>query len=165
MKLEIGGGLKPNKKDYKQCDIRCLQHIDFCCSALDIQKYIDNNTVTHIYARHFLEHLTFDEGERLLNIFYDILVVGGEVNIIVPNIMFHINQWINYRHNKNHFNHAKAGFWGWQQGGHLKQIEYDIHKSGYDGDSIIELVKSIGYRDYRLWNKSTDRDLNITFNK
>lgn len=165
MKLEIGGGLKPKKPTYKQCDIRCLKNIDFCCNALDLKKHIEDNTVTHIYARHFFEHLTFDEGYQLLKIFYDILVIGGEVNLILPNITFHINQWINHRNDPTEFIHAKAGFWGWQIGGHTRQIEYDIHKSGYDDKSIIDLVQSIGYINCQVWNKTLDRDLDITFNK
>lgn len=177
MKLEVGGGERPRKKGWKQCDIRNFPHIDFCCNAMSIKEYVQNNTVTHIYTRHFLEHMTFDEGENLLKIWYDILKPGGKVELSVPNIMFHIDQWLNRRNKicpvsgvKKEFRHAKAGFWGWQgydkQGRSNKRVvEFDIHKSGYDEQSMKELVESIGYVNYQSLMPVTDQNLHVIFYK
>ncbi len=161
MKLEVGGGEKPIRPHWKQCDIRNLPTVDFCCNALDIKKQIPNNTVEIIYSRHFLEHMTFIEGEKLLTDWYDILKPTGCVELEVPNITFHINQWINNRNDPKQIKHAKAGFWGWQGKNPKRQVEFDLHKAGYDKQEIRELITRIGFINFKSLNPETSPHLHI----
>lgn len=163
-KIEIGAGETPRKNGYKICDIRNLPNVDFCCNAIDLDQYVESNSVTDIYARHFIEHLTFDETNKLMNVFNKILISGGRVEIIVPNIVFHINQWINSRHNKQSFRHAKAGFWGWQRI-HNDKSYWDVHKSGYDKESIKEIITQKGFVEFFSHKPETDPHLHVTFKK
>lgn len=158
MNIEFGGGTKPIKKKYKQCDIRNLKNIDFNCHALEIKQFVENNTVDNIFSRHFLEHLSFSEGVRLLKIFLDILKPGGNVQMILPNMTFHINQWL-CRKSVSEFNWSKAGFWGWQK------HEYDFHKSGYDESSLREIVEKIGFNNFISLNMEDSPHLNVKFQK
>ena len=158
MNIEFGSGGRPTHHDYKQCDIRCLSNIDFCCHSLDIQKYIKNNTVDNIFSRHFFEHLTFDEGKKLLVIWHEILKIGGCVHMMLPNMSFHVRQWID-RSNSKEFNWAKAGFWGWQR------HSDDLHKSGYDINSIKSLVLKSGFPNFSSLKDESHQDLDITFYK
>ena len=58
MKLEVGAGEKPIRPHWKQCDIRNLPTVDFCCNALDIKKQIPNNTVETVSYTHLRAHET-----------------------------------------------------------------------------------------------------------
>jgi len=163
MKLEIGCGSTPRKTGYQTCDIRCLSNINFCCNAIDLDKHIEENTVTHIYARHFMEHLTFYEADLFLNVLYKILKPQGEIEIIVPNMTFHINQWINKRNDKKQFQHAKAGFWGWQRG--KDENYWDVHKSGYDKETIQELISKHKFINFKSRNSEDNPHLHVFFYK
>ncbi len=54
MKIEFGAGESPEYPKYKKCDIRDLDGIDFVCNAWEIDSHVEENTVDHIYSRHFL---------------------------------------------------------------------------------------------------------------
>ena len=67
MKIEFGCGETPTKEGFMTCDIRDVPGVDFACPAWDIDKHVESNTVTDIFSRHFFEHLTFKQGEYLLD--------------------------------------------------------------------------------------------------
>lgn len=158
MNIEFGGGLRPIKKNYKQCDVRNLPGVDFCCNAIDIGNFIASNTVDNIFSRHFFEHLSFSEGKKFLNVCFSILKPGGTVHLILPNILFHIEQWLS-RESNQQFNWSKAGFWGWQR--HSE----DFHKSGYDKYSLEQLISQCGYVEFISLNLDSSPHLNTTFKK
>ena len=66
--IEIGGGETPARSSlgYLNCDIRNLPSVDIKCHAKDIGQYFDENSIDIIYARHFLEHLTWEELDSFL---------------------------------------------------------------------------------------------------
>jgi predicted SAM-dependent methyltransferase len=163
MKLEIGCGDSPSKKNYKYCDIRCLPHIDYCCHVLNLNKFIKPNTLTHVYARHFLEHLTFKEANDTLRMLYVMMKDQGEIELIVPNILFHINQWINKKHIVKEFNHSKAGFWGWQR--EENKNYWDVHKSGYDIDTMKNFIENLGYVNFISLLDNNNQHLHVKFYK
>ena len=164
IQIEIGGGETPRKKGYKICDIRNLPNVHFCCNAIDLDKYVEPSSVTDVYARHFMEHLTFAESDKLMDVLKNILVSGGRAEIIVPNMTFHINQWINLKHDKKSFEHAKAGFWGWQRVLNDKSY-WDVHKSGYDKDTIKSMILNKGFVDFCSHNAESNPHLHVTFRK
>lgn len=155
MQLEFGCGERPTRPGYSTCDIRDLPGIDYVCNAWDINQHIESNTVTHIWSRHFLEHLTFAQGRMWLSACLDILTPGGEQTICLPNMRFHIQQWLN----GNNLEHARAGFWGWQREGDTEL--WDVHKSGYTDDHLIALVTELGYKNARSIRSQTDKHLEI----
>ena len=137
-KLEFGCGSKKPKEGFCGVDIREFSSVKYVCNAWEIDKYIAANTITEIYSRHFFEHLTFAQANLTLKAWNKILVVGGIVQIIVPDIEYHIKQFLNpnpsepseTNTNWTVLQHAIAGFWGWQRDGETKM--WDVHKSGYD---------------------------------
>jgi predicted SAM-dependent methyltransferase len=139
MNIEFGCGETPTKPGYKTCDIRNLPGVNYVCPAWDIGKYVGKNTVDNIWSRHFFEHLTFVQGEKVLDIWFDILKPGGSMEMMLPNMEYHIKQWIE-RKTEKEFKHAQAGFWGWQRGD-----DWDTHKSGYDAQSLERLLKQKGF--------------------
>ena len=146
MKIEFGCGDNPTKKDFKTCDIRNLPGIDFVCPAWEIDNLVSSNSVNEIFSRHFFEHLTFVQGRITLAKWYQILKPNGYLEMILPNMEFHIEQWIR-RKNKKELMWAQAGFWGWQREGNLDV--WDIHKSGYDFEILREILKENNFREIK----------------
>lgn len=134
MNIEFGCGDNPTKLGYKTCDIRNLPGIDFVCVAWEIDNLVAHNSVDNIFSRHFFEHLTFAQGRKTLNAWYNIMKPGALCEMSLPNIDHHIKQWID----KKDIEHAKAGFWGWQREGETET--WDVHKSGYNFDTLSCLL-------------------------
>lgn len=147
MQLEFGPGDRPRKLDYIGVDIRPGPTVKYLCAAWEISAHVAANSVTDIYSRHFLEHLTWQQADQTLRVWYDILGPGGRLEIIVPNIAYHIQQWIEARRppvndkKQNIFRQAVEGLWGQQTGGEL----WDIHKSGYDWPLLQQRLEEIGF--------------------
>ena len=159
MNIEFGCGANPKQAGYKTCDIRNLPGIDYVCSAIDIADHCDHNSVDNIFSRHMFEHLTFHAGELHLEACMKILVSGGELRMMLPNIEFHARQWLSK--DPAVMEHAKAGFWGWQR--EVEEGEdWDIHKSGYDFNSLNELLLRKGFINIQRNKSLKHKHLSIT---
>jgi len=170
MKIEFGCGATPTKKDFLTCDIRELPGIDYVCPAWEISEHVASGSIAEIFSRHFLEHLTFVQAEKLVNVWYKILKPSGVCELLVPNMDFHINQWIHAFQNgintdkdKNKLKHACAGFWGHQREGEYQV--WDVHKSGYNQHTLTELFVNAGFVDAINHRKNTNKHLHMSFTK
>ena len=146
LRLEFGCGEAQPKEGYVGVDIRPFPGVRYICNAWEIIDYVGPSSVTSIYSRHFFEHLTFPQADMTLNAWSAILKPGGKLQIIVPDIMYHIRQFLSPDGQAPSATnpkwtlrqHALAGFWGWQREGDTKN--WDVHKSGYDYALIEEKV-------------------------
>lgn len=134
LELEFGSGETPTRKGCKTVDIRDVPGVDYVCTAWEIDTLVEENTVDYIYSRHFFEHLTFSQGIKTLASWKKILKPTGTIEMIIPNMSFHIHQWVS----RSNVERAKEGFWGKQRGDDTET--WDLHKSGYDRDSLEELL-------------------------
>jgi predicted SAM-dependent methyltransferase len=159
MKLEFGCGEKPTKQGFKTCDVRDLPGIDFVCQAWDIDKHVAENSVDEIFSRHFFEHLTFNQGEVMLDKWKKILKSNGKCEMMLPNLMYHIRQWMS----KTNLDHAKAGLWGWQRG-EFDDV-WDIHKSGYDRELLTNLLLEKGFVNIKSLASDSSKHLHLEFYK
>ena len=157
MKIEFGAGETPTKTDFLQQDIRAVEGIDFVCAAWDIDKPVNLNSVDEIFSRHFFEHLTFRQGEYLLEVWHKILKPGGRVEMMLPNMLCHVHQWINGdpRAAENIYGHQRGEF----------EDTWDTHKSGYDAYSMQELVERKNFVRYKSFNKDKSKHLHVEFYK
>ena len=155
MKIEFGCGETPRHPEFKTCDVRDVPGVDFVCPAWDIDKQIKKNTVDEIFSRHFFEHLTFAQGKVVLSKWYKILKTGGKMEMILPNLDFHIKQWIA----KSDLTHAQAGFYGWQRGEF--DDTWDTHKSGYNYETLSQLLNAHKFRDITRLKTPKGRHLHI----
>ena len=140
MKIEFGCGENPSKHDFMTCDIRSLPGIDYVCNSWDIDKLIKSEEVEYIYSRHFFEHLTLSQAKRTLKAWGRVLANGGKVEMVVPNMDYHIGQYIltrllPFQSFNSILKHSEAGFWGWQRETDFDE-SWDIHKFGYNYTTI-----------------------------
>jgi len=136
VRLDIGCGTKV-KEGYIGVDCVDLPNVNCVCNAWDIGDYYTANSVDAIHCRHSFEHYTFQQGVCALTAWHKILKTGGELNIIVPNIDYHMQQILahdtwndisNWGFNDiTNIEHALGGLYGWQVEG-----VFDVHKSGYN---------------------------------
>lgn len=145
------------RNGYLHCDVRKLPGLNFICNAWEVSKYV--RKLTDIYTRHMLEHLTAMEVQATLLDWYKALAIGGKLYIVVPNLDFHIQQWLNAKWNETSLKNKKsnarygfAGFYGWQRECDPRKPDYnstywDVHKSGYNEKNLAFLLKRAGYLD------------------
>lgn len=142
IKLNIGCA------DYKipgfiNIDIRETTATDIVTAAWNLYMY-GSKTVSAIYCRHTFEHLDLNEAVLTLVEWRRVLVDGGTVNIIVPDLEFHCKQLLERANDSKELSHALAGFYGWcnsSRGGHA----YDVHKWGYTQKTLTAMLSEHGF--------------------
>ena len=89
LKLNVGCG-KVKFPDWVNIDIEPDADL-----VIDVTKGLpfDDNSVDFIYCEHVLEHLTSDEGEKVLREFYRCLKVGGVLRIAMPDLNYIIQKY------------------------------------------------------------------------
>lgn len=167
-RLEFGCGpsLTPG---YTGVDIRFFKGVTFICNAWQIDKYVQQQSVSEIRSRHFFEHLTFAQGRRVLQVWHKLLRPGGSLQLIIPDIDYHVRQIVNTPEDSSEINpkvtniqHGIAGLYGWQRGGFRE--EWDTHKSGYTFKMLNSLLHENNFKAIQRmpdapWN------LNVTAHK
>lgn len=144
IKLEIGAGKKP-RTDFITCDIRDLENVDVKCDTKNLP--YENGTVDEIYSRHLIEHFSFRDFLIVLKEWNRVLKIDGEVYIICPNLMWHLEQIVNGSHEsfftkergKNDRYWGFGSLFGWQQN------EHDFHKFGYYFELLKDVLEKMGF--------------------
>lgn len=154
-KLDFGCGRKKPLPGFVGADIRPFPWVKYVCNAWEIDKHVPPDSISEIYSRHFFEHLTFAQADLTLQAWDRILIPGGMLQIIVPDIEYHIKQFLTPNSltpsetnpKWTVLEHALAGFWGWQNEGEEKF--WDVHKSGYDFRCLEMKLLQHGFSDIR----------------
>ena len=143
---------------YLNLDCRKTEATDFVCQA-DFISVARPGSVCEIYLRHMFEHLVRNVARKALIHWLDLLVPGGLVQIIVPDIEFHAHQLLGQAVSnfEDQQSHAFAGFWGWRdesRGGNRE----DAHRWGYIERSLKQLLAECGYVSIRRLHKGIDTE-------
>jgi predicted SAM-dependent methyltransferase len=154
VRLDVGCGtrLRPG---HVGVDVRALPGVGIVCDAWELDARVPPHSVKSIYCRHFFEHLTFAQGRRTLAAFHRVLRPGGGLQVIVPDIRWHMRQFLEAKPGSRSAanarwsarRHALAGFWGWQHDGEREL--WDVHKSGYDQAALAEALTAAGFARVR----------------
>jgi predicted SAM-dependent methyltransferase len=81
-KLHIGSGPLV-REGWTNVDLELHDGVDF---VLDVREGLPFHDVSYIYAEHFIEHLTHDEGLRFLKECRSALEAGGVLRLSTPNL-------------------------------------------------------------------------------
>ena len=124
---------------YATCDIRDLPDVDYVCSADQLP--FEEKSVEEVYSRHVVEHFALKEFLVVLKEWNRVLKKGGEVYIICPNLLWHLQQILDGSHDSFHTKERGKNdrYWGFGSLFGCQQDEYDIHKFGY----YFELLRDI----------------------
>lgn len=145
-KIEIGAG-KNKREGYESCDIRDIPGVDHVCKADELP--FKDGEVDEVYSRHVVEHFTLKEFLKTISEWNRVLKVGGEIYIICPNLLWHLDQIVKGSHEsfytkergKNDRYWGFGSLFGWQQD------EYDVHKFGYYFELLRDILVDMGFED------------------
>lgn len=146
MKLEIGCGRSP-RKGYRTCDIRNLPNIDYVCSADKLP--FENEKIDEIYSRHLVEHFSLKEFLKVLQEWNRVLKPNGELYIICPNMLWHLEQIVKGDH-KSFYSKDRGSndrYWGFGSLFGWQQDEFDVHKFGYYFELMKDILEDFGFGD------------------
>jgi predicted SAM-dependent methyltransferase len=150
MRLDVGCGPKV-RPGHVGVDVRALPGVGIVCDAWELDARLAPHSVESIYCRHFFEHLTFAQGRRTLQGFHRVLRPGGELQVIVPDLRYHMRQYLEAKPStRSDANakwsarqHALASLFGWQRDGEREL--WDVHKAGYDQATLTEALIAAGF--------------------
>lgn len=154
--FDVGCGPSP-APNHIGCDTRALPEVSIVCRAWELSRF--TKQATRVYSRHTLEHLTLGELRLTLEDWHRALRKNGEIEVIVPNLDFHITQWQRavwsadeLSRNKSDARYALAGFYGWQRECDPKERNYnqsywDVHKMGFSAKSLRYFLMEAGFTD------------------
>ena len=141
VKIEIGGGETPRMKKYnfKNMDVRKTAGVDIVGKAWELSDKFGMNNIGYIYTRHVLEHLAEYELEKTFSDWKEVTQSGCVIEIIVPNISFHISQMLFLNEKSLAYSHCIAGFNGWQRC--EGQNYWDVHKNIFTEKRLLLLLQ------------------------
>jgi predicted SAM-dependent methyltransferase len=157
--IELGAGDKRGKGEWLTIDMT-----ETCDIYWDLRRGIPfpDGSVKKIYSSHFLEHLSFMEGQQFLDECKRALVPDGSFSICVPNARIYIEAYTKGT------SLDTTTFFGYEAAyNHTTRIDYvnytaymaGEHKYMFDEENIVFILKSKGFRNVRLRDFDPSVDL------
>jgi SAM-dependent methyltransferase len=124
-----------------------------------------DETAEAIYASHLLEHLYYNEAQRLLNDCYRVLQPGGVLRLVVPDLQSVLEEYcgatpfdgerdapaftlradrVNERLGLRHIEAPRGGV---AIRIYKALTDFDVHKWMYDTESLIHYVEAAGFQN------------------
>lgn len=102
-----------------------------------------SNSVDVIYCSHMLEHMTKVEGQRFLKECYRVLMPGGIVRILVPDLSLLVNDYVNKKIPAEDFVQELGC---WNSTSRISMLISYPHKCMYDAPALIRTMSNVGFR-------------------
>lgn len=114
---------------------------------IDIRKGLPFNdeSVSLIYDKHFLEHLSVDEAEWVLREFYRVLQKGGVIGVATPNVDFVIDRYAGNWRDQDWLTSPEYQFI--ETRGQMLNISFRCwgHKYLYNEEDLINSLQRTGF--------------------
>ncbi len=140
-KLDICGGRNPvNPEEFLNVDIVELPKVDL---VFDIEKRfpIPSGAIAEIFSAATLEHLRKEANMHVLREFFRVLMAGGRLKIITPDIEA-IARGVLAGDNLDDLNQHLFGKYKSEQ-----TEDYDLHKWMFPAKRLMEALEDIGFRE------------------
>jgi len=140
MKLNIGCN-QWKLKGFHNIDIDPAVNPDEVVDGLNMP-YPDKSIQT-IYAGHFLEHLSWEEGQLFFKKCYALLIPGGEIMIVVPDF-----EWVAREYTDNRTKLKKLNdmfIYSYEQKEHVAGELISRHKYCYDDNLLKQALQESGF--------------------
>lgn len=131
--------------------------------VVDVRKGLpfDDESVHFIYNEHFLEHLTFEEGEKVLREFWRCLKKEGVLRIAMPDLDYIIDKYITSWREQDWLSWPEYRFI--ETRGEMLNIWFRWwgHKYLYNAEDLRNRLTRVGFQKIRRceWNKSNYPEL------
>jgi predicted SAM-dependent methyltransferase len=129
---------------YLNIDVSWLARgADVVCPLAHLDRVYPPGHAEVIYACHVLEHLSHEDADRTLGMFYRLLRPGGELRVSVPDMDRIVRI---YTDNWGHFQTPGNSPWiGLIWGGQTTQ--HDFHRTGFNFCWLKYLLEAHGFKD------------------
>ena len=156
--VELGAGEKKGTGDWITLDMSTK-----CDVFWDLRNGIPfpDKSVKKIYSSHLFEHLTFNEGQLLLDECMRVLAPGGTFSICVPNARLYIEAYFKPDSiDKNKFFDHKPAY---NNTSNIDAINYMAymdghHKYMFDEENLIQILKIKGFKNVKPRNYDPELD-------
>lgn len=148
--VELGAGEKKGTGNWITLDMSTK-----CDVFWDLRNGIPfpDHSVSKLYSSHLFEHLTFNEGQQLLNECMRVLQPGGTFSICVPNARIYIEAYLNPESvDKNKFFDHKPAYNNTSRIDAINYMAYmdGHHKYMFDEENLLAILKLKGLRNVHL---------------
>jgi len=142
--LDLGGGDRKGTNGWLTVDM--THNCDFYWD-LRLGIPFNDNSVSRIYSSHMFEHLTYAEGQGLLDECMRALKPGGSFSIVVPNAGMYIEGYVGQRE-------LPEEYFGWEPGYNrttridaLNYVAYMAgeHKYMFDQENLLHILNAKGF--------------------
>lgn len=104
-------------------------------------------SIDKIYSSHMLEHMDRASGERVIRECYRLLKPGGVFRLVVPDLAFHAQRYLEHVHEANSSRDAHDDFLWNVYGGYLvPRRKGAYHRYMYDWPTLRTLLQAAGFR-------------------
>ena len=114
--------------------------------------FCEENTADNIYCSHVLEHVSLNDGKKMLRNIYEMLKPNGIFRIVVPSLETRINRYNKFK-DANLFMESLGCVNKDENNSILKKIRFLFggarHKWMYDKNSLLEELKISGFKKIR----------------
>lgn len=144
IKLDIGGGYRKGARGWKTIDIS-----HECDIYWDLREGIPfkDNSVEAVYSSHLFEHLTYDQGQVLMEEVRRVLRPGGSFSVVVPDARLYVEHYIGARE-------LSEEFFGWNpainNSTRIDALNYVAYMAGehtymFDIDNLLFRLQAAGF--------------------
>lgn len=141
VKLHLGCGSK-YLPGYVHVDVTKHEHVDVCCSILDLEAHFAAGSVDEVYACHVLEHLSRHDVDRFFKVCGRVMKLGGLLRLAVPDVQQVMNL---YQNGTPLYPKLYGLLWGGQRD------SYDYHTCGFDFDTLRTFAGRHGFGDMQRY--------------
>lgn len=142
--------------DYRWTGLQLMRRSPRPQLLADLTKALpaDDDSISHIYANNFLEHLSYVEGERFLREAHRVMEPGGRIRIVVPDIARYVEAYIGNDQAFVKAVLAATAYWPDYVKDSLTLLdtivrgseEYGwVHKASYDSPLLHECLARLGF--------------------
>ena len=144
--LDIGGGYRSGTNGWLTVDMsnECDIYWD-----LRLGMPFPNNSVAKIYSSHLFEHLTYAEGQKLMDECLRVLKPGGSFSLVVPNAQMYIEWYTGARE-------VPSDAFGWlpayNQTTRIDALNYVAYMAGehkymFDQENLLHILRAKGFEN------------------
>jgi predicted SAM-dependent methyltransferase len=108
--------------------------------------------VKQIYSSHFFEHLTFNQGQKMLKECLRVQVPGGALSVCVPNARLYIEAYCSGKG----LDHETFIEWApaWNSTTKMEYVNYTVYMDGdhqymFDEENLLAVFSKAGFRNAR----------------
>lgn len=147
--LEVGAGNKKGQNGWLTLDVNRN-----CDLYWDLRKGIPfpDESISKIYSSHFLEHLSFEEGQQFLDECLRTLRQGGIFSISVPDAEIYIKGYLNGNLDRSKFLEGEPNDKYTTKIDYINYIAYmgGHHKYMFDRENLLHILEAKGFKNVHL---------------